>query len=92
MPQPGTVPVSAPIDTYAAANTYPTHKANRGLGGYMTTANLTTLAAISADRREQGMCVFVISEGKEYRDWETDRKSTRLNSSHSGESRMPSSA
>ena len=27
-----------------------------------------------------------------YRDWETDRKSTRLNSSHSGESRMQSSA
>ena len=27
-----------------------------------------------------------------YRDWETDRKSTRLNSSHSGEARMPSSA
>ena len=27
-----------------------------------------------------------------YRDWETDRKSTRLNSSHSGESRMPASA
>ena len=27
-----------------------------------------------------------------YRDWKTDRKSTRLNSSHSGESRMPSSA
>ena len=27
-----------------------------------------------------------------YRDWETDRKSTRLNSSHSGESRMPSSS
>ena len=29
---------------------------------------------------------------QKYRDWETDRKSTRLNSSHSGESRMPSSA
>ena len=28
----------------------------------------------------------------EYRDWETDRKSTRLNSSHSRASRMPSSA
>ena len=27
-----------------------------------------------------------------YRDWETDRKSTRLNSSHSGESRIPASA
>ena len=34
--------------------------------------------------------VIKISRG--YRDWETDRKSTRLNSSHSGESRMPSSA
>ena len=30
--------------------------------------------------------------GGGYRDWETDRKSTRLNSSHSAKSRMPSSA
>ena len=30
--------------------------------------------------------------GIRYRDWETDRKSTRLNSSHSAKSRMPSSA
>ena len=30
--------------------------------------------------------------GREYRDWETDRKSTRLNSSHEIPSRMPSSA
>ena len=30
--------------------------------------------------------------GEWYRDWETDRKSTRLNSSHSAKSRMPSSA
>ena len=29
---------------------------------------------------------------REYRDWETDRKSTRLNSSHEIPSRMPSSA
>ena len=29
---------------------------------------------------------------KNYRDWETDRKSTRLNSSHEIPSRMPSSA
>ena len=35
------------------------------------------------------MLVWVI---KKYRDWETDRKSTRLNSSHSAKSRMPSSA
>ena len=30
--------------------------------------------------------------GHQYRDWETDRKSTRLNSSHEIPSRMPSSA
>ena len=33
---------------------------------------------------------FYILSG--YRDWETDRKSTHLNSSHSAKSRMPSSA
>ena len=32
------------------------------------------------------------SVGSAYRDWETDRKSTRLNSSHRSLSRMPSSA
>ena len=31
-------------------------------------------------------------EARAYRDWETDRKSTRLNSSHEIPSRMPSSA
>ena len=36
--------------------------------------------------------IFPITVKRGYRDWETDRKSTRLNSSHSGESRMPSSA
>ena len=35
---------------------------------------------------------LVVIFAPEYRDWETDRKSTRLNSSHSAKSRMPSSA
>ena len=35
---------------------------------------------------------LVANEMVKYRDWETDRKSTRLNSSHSAKSRMPSSA
>ena len=46
-----------------------------------------------------GGCWYWFNRGEEkninkhkYRDWETDRKSTRLNSSHSGETRMPSSA
>ena len=34
--------------------------------------------------------ILILEAG--YRDWETDRKSTRLNSSHSAKSRMPSSA
>ena len=38
---------------------------------------------LSKELRKISMC---------YRDWETDRKSTRLNSSHSAKSRMPSSA
>ena len=36
--------------------------------------------------------VHIGQNGWGYRDWETDRKSTRLNSSHSAKSRMPSSA
>ena len=34
----------------------------------------------------------VTDPSEPYRDWETDRKSTRLNSSHITRSRMPSSA
>ena len=42
--------------------------------------------------RKTLMCGWLGTDWICYRDWETDRKSTRLNSSHSGESRMPSSA
>ena len=38
------------------------------------------------------LLLYNTSSTKTYRDWETDRKSTRLNSSHSAKSRMPSSA
>ena len=38
-------------------------------------------------------CTISVQFSKDsYRDWETDRKSTRLNSSHITRSRMPSSA
>ena len=39
-----------------------------------------------------GVSEFILSIATLYRDWETDRKSTRLNSSHEIPSRMPSSA
>ena len=38
------------------------------------------------------LLLVVLFFGGMYRDWETDRKSTRLNSSHVIPSRMPSSA
>lgn len=59
--QAGTVPVSAPIDTYLAGNLYPTHKASRGLGGYQVVADNTARDAISALRREEGMLVKVLA-------------------------------
>ena len=40
----------------------------------------------------RGELVRLFEKAGLYRDWETDRKSTRLNSSHSAKSRMPSSA
>ena len=42
------------------------------------------------DQYNRTSSYFFIGAG--YRDWETDRKSTRLNSSHEIPSRMPSSA
>ena len=38
------------------------------------------------------MAVYIANLGKYNEGYLVDRKSTRLNSSHSGESRMPSSA
>ena len=43
------------------------------------------------DLKEKKRAAAVPDE-TQYRDWETDRKSTRLNSSHRSLSRMPSSA
>ena len=44
------------------------------------------------DQYNQGHQFSWIKQPELYRDWETDRKSTRLNSSHEFVSRMPSSA
>ena len=45
-----------------------------------------------ANMYASAVCSGKVTPGGNYRDWETDRKSTRLNSSHSAKSRMPSSA
>ena len=56
----------------------------------LNSITLTKICKIVAGAFERAI---TYKEGKKfYRDWETDRKSTRLNSSHSAKSRMPSSA
>ena len=50
------------------------------------------LVFISTHCSLSGMEIIDIYKKQYYRDWETDRKSTRLNSSHRSLSRMPSSA
>ena len=47
---------------------------------------LLSLIGAKTDRKK------TMDAARHYRDWETDRKSTRLNSSHEIPSRMPSSA
>ena len=44
------------------------------------------------DEKAQSASARQANSSASYRDWETDRKSTRLNSSHRSLSRMPSSA
>ena len=53
---------------------------------------LNSKASGLADQYTTTNDLFNQEEKSHYRDWETDRKSTRLNSSHSAKSRMPSSA
>ena len=59
-----------------------------GRGTKWTPSDLELLQRLIDD----GMNIEDIVIQMLYRDWETDRKSTRLNSSHRSLSRMPSSA
>jgi len=45
---------------------FATHEANFGLGGYMQVADNTERNAITADRRSQGMAVYVNADNKLY--------------------------
>ena len=77
-----------------------------GDGKYYTTSHSGrnyTNTLFQTFRNKNADCIEVLEYGNDaprggktgdflYRDWETDRKSTRLNSSHRSLSRMPSSA
>ena len=74
------------------------------LSGTVIAQNADSIADREVQRRQAGIPAgeAALARGKSaitaknytaaYQEFKTDRKSTRLNSSHSGESRMPSSA
>jgi len=54
------VRVTGPVVPTDTADTFPTHKASYGLGGFMAVADATARTGISSDRREAGMLVYQI--------------------------------
>ena len=66
---------------------------SRGLPAYILLDELEETQTLDYSKEySTGESTNRESQALFYRDWETDRKSTRLNSSHSAKSRMPSSA
>ena len=63
---PGSVPISGFVAPTSELDTYPSHNAKYGLGGHRTVATIAERDAIPADRTEEGMTVYVVSEGKTY--------------------------
>ena len=74
----------------------------QGLGWNGNPGTLTTSMLLDAQKSKNGYQYTAMTEAEQsgicdtstgvYRDWETDRNSTRLNSSHITRPRMPSSA
>ena len=67
MPMLGGVPVTGFVSPTDERDTYATHKAQYGYGGHRTVATLTDRDAITDERREEGMTVWVKSTSSEYR-------------------------
>lgn len=63
---PGAVPVGGFFAPTDSTDVYPVTDPTWGLGGLRTVANLTERDAITTERREEGMAVYVISETKRY--------------------------
>ena len=58
--------VASPIAPFTDLDDYPTHLAQYGKGGYRTVSCIAERNAIPELRREEGMLVWVVSEGKLY--------------------------
>ena len=60
--------------------------------GVVSLTDMVEVGSVVWDATLSFIGIIILSMVLRYRDWETDRKSTRLNSSHITRSRMPSSA
>lgn len=63
----GTLPITAPVAPSDTADTYPSHLALYGKGGWRTVADVASRDAIPAARREEGMIVVVLSPKSAFR-------------------------
>lgn len=63
---PGAVPVGGFFAPTDSTDVYPVTDPTWGKGGLRTVANLTERNAITTERREEGMAVYVVSETKRY--------------------------
>jgi len=64
---PGTTPISTPIAPYSTTNTYATHLAQYGKGGFRSVATTADRDAITAERREVGMLVYCADVDQVYK-------------------------
>jgi len=64
---PGSVGLTGFIAPKDSADSYAVTDDKYNRGGYKTVADITERDAITADRRKEGMVVYVRSDGKEYR-------------------------
>ena len=58
--------IAAPIVPYATNDSYPTHYAKYGKGGFMSLSTLNERDEISEERLEEGMLVYVLEDGQSY--------------------------
>lgn len=66
MPIPGTTPVTAMIAPTSELDSYPTHRASWGLGGFQGVATVADRDAIVTERREANMWVYVLETDTVY--------------------------
>ena len=72
------VNVAGGITPYTAEDTYPSHYAKYGHGGYRTVESETELNSIPDERKEEGMVVYVSDEKISYKYNSSTKKFEKL--------------